>query len=170
MDPTFDKEKFLAATSVQEAMRLVEGVRKERDVPITSATLEGQPAMAMFAVAEDAEILVVGSRRRGEFVNVLLGSVRQHVVTDAHCPPWSSYQFPNAAHPSIRPGAGLRDWFTSPLVDTSQDLLTRHLVGTWIGNHDRHAVRSMPFDEGEAVARRCADTRRFPPQHILATA
>ena len=86
MDPSYDIEKSLAAAGAEETARLVEEARKERDVPMTWETIEGHPAMALLAVVEDADILVVGSRGHGGFVSALLGSVSQHVVAHARCP------------------------------------------------------------------------------------
>jgi nucleotide-binding universal stress UspA family protein len=86
MDPTFDTEESLAAAAAEEAVHLAEQARKERDVPMTWATVEGHPAMALLAVVEEGDILVVGSRGHGGFVSALLGSVGQHVVTHARCP------------------------------------------------------------------------------------
>jgi nucleotide-binding universal stress UspA family protein len=86
MDPTFDTEESLAKEAVEEAMRLVEGAGRKREVSMTWATVEGHPAMALLAVVEDGDILVVGSRGHGGFVGALLGSVTQHVVAHARCP------------------------------------------------------------------------------------
>lgn len=46
------------------------------------------PAHALLATAEadDADLIVVGSRGRGGFKSLLLGSVGEQVVTHAHCP------------------------------------------------------------------------------------
>jgi nucleotide-binding universal stress UspA family protein len=86
MDPSIDIEKSLEGAASEETTRLVEETRKERDVPITWETVEGHPAMALLAIAKDADILVVGSRGHGGFVSALLGSVSQHVVAHAQCP------------------------------------------------------------------------------------
>jgi nucleotide-binding universal stress UspA family protein len=86
MDPTFDTEESLASAAAEEAVHLAEETRKERDVPMTWATVEGHPATALLAVVEDADILVVGSRGHGGFVSALLGSVSQYVVSHARCP------------------------------------------------------------------------------------
>lgn len=48
--------------------------------------IEGQPAAALLKEAQDADMIVVGSRGRGGFANLLLGSVTQQVVHHAPCP------------------------------------------------------------------------------------
>ncbi|WP_335992097.1 universal stress protein [Glycomyces sp. MUSA5-2] len=47
---------------------------------------EGHPAKVLLKAAEEAKMLVVGSRGHGGFVGALIGSVSQHCVTHAHCP------------------------------------------------------------------------------------
>ena len=49
-------------------------------------TVEGQPAAVLVDEAERADMIVVGSRGRGGFANLLLGSVTQQVVHHATCP------------------------------------------------------------------------------------
>jgi len=55
-------------------------------VEIRSRAVEGNAATALLAASADAELLVVGSRGHGGFVEALLGSVSQHCVHHATCP------------------------------------------------------------------------------------
>jgi len=48
--------------------------------------MAGQPAEVLLKEAEQADMIVVGSRGRGGFSSLLLGSVSQQVVHHAHCP------------------------------------------------------------------------------------
>jgi nucleotide-binding universal stress UspA family protein len=48
--------------------------------------IEGRPAALLLKEAEHADMIVVGSRGRGGFASLLLGSVSQQVVHHAPCP------------------------------------------------------------------------------------
>ncbi len=52
----------------------------------TTAITDRRPAAALVGRAEGADMLVVGSRGRGGFSGLLLGSVSQQVATHAACP------------------------------------------------------------------------------------
>lgn len=54
-------------------------------VPVTEKVVEGHPAQVLIEQSKGAELLVVGSRGHGEFTGMLLGSVSEHVVTQAAC-------------------------------------------------------------------------------------
>jgi len=54
--------------------------------PVTLRVVKGQPAEVLTAASRSADLLVVGSRGRGGFVGMLLGSVSQHCVQHAACP------------------------------------------------------------------------------------
>ncbi|MET8946873.1 universal stress protein [Streptomyces sp. NPDC004542] len=53
---------------------------------VRTHVVHGNPADVLLRAAEGAEVLVVGSRGRGGFARVLLGSVGQHVAQHAGCP------------------------------------------------------------------------------------
>jgi nucleotide-binding universal stress UspA family protein len=56
------------------------------DIAIGSRVKEGHPAEVLVDASRGADLLVVGSRGHGEFAGMLLGSVSEHCVTNAHCP------------------------------------------------------------------------------------
>jgi nucleotide-binding universal stress UspA family protein len=56
------------------------------DVPVTGQAVRGRPAQTLIETARSADLLVVGSRGRGGFVNLLLGSISQQVATHAEVP------------------------------------------------------------------------------------
>ena len=55
-------------------------------VRIEPMLVEGAPASVLLEAAKDADMVVVGSRGGGGFVDLLLGSVGQQVVHHATCP------------------------------------------------------------------------------------
>ena len=55
-------------------------------VHITGMVLEGNAARVLLDASQDAELLVVGNRGHGGFVEALLGSTGQHLVEHATCP------------------------------------------------------------------------------------
>ena len=60
---------------------------REQVPPITVLARHGHPAEQLLAVAaEGAQLLVIGSRGRGGFTGLLLGSVGHHCVGRARCP------------------------------------------------------------------------------------
>jgi len=73
-----------ASAQLEEALHRVIGNREAPD--IERRVLEGPPAEVLLDAAQDAELLVLGSRGHGTLVGMLLGSVSQHCVHHAHCP------------------------------------------------------------------------------------
>jgi len=56
------------------------------DVVIQPMVVHGHPAPALVEASRGADLLVVGSRGHGEFTGMLIGSVSEHCVSNAHCP------------------------------------------------------------------------------------
>lgn len=66
------------ADVVREA--LGEAARVEQRV------MQGHPAQVIAEATERSQLVVVGSRGRGGFAGLMLGSVSRHVVVHAACP------------------------------------------------------------------------------------
>jgi nucleotide-binding universal stress UspA family protein len=55
-------------------------------VEVRSKVVQGNAAQALLNASAGADLLVVGSRGHGGFVEALLGSIGQHCVHHARCP------------------------------------------------------------------------------------
>lgn len=86
VDPSAESKEDLALAARIEVSRLEGESGPVDDIAISYEALEGHPAEVLLLAAQDAELLVVGSRGHGGFVGALLGSVSQHVVQHARCP------------------------------------------------------------------------------------
>lgn len=70
-----------------EATLADEGIGTDGDsIAVTARVVAGHPAEALLDAAEGAELVVVGSRGRGGFAGLVLGSVSQQVASHAPCP------------------------------------------------------------------------------------
>lgn len=80
------KEPFRAAAEVALRDTLERLDAESAGVEIDAALLEGRTATALVDEADGADLLVVGSRGRGGFVGLLLGSVSSECAHHARCP------------------------------------------------------------------------------------
>ena len=55
-------------------------------VPLRPLVAEGDPAESLITAAQDADVLVVGTRGRSPFAGLVLGSVSQRCAAAARCP------------------------------------------------------------------------------------
>jgi nucleotide-binding universal stress UspA family protein len=65
---------------------LTESLPEPAPVTVHGIVVEGTPADVLVEVARSAELLVVGTRGRGGFAGLLLGSVSQRCAERALCP------------------------------------------------------------------------------------
>jgi nucleotide-binding universal stress UspA family protein len=77
----------LERAAVASLSAVVDAVAPDR-VPVEQRVQRGDPASVLLRAAEEAgaDLLVVGSRGRGGFAGLLLGSVSQQCVHHATCP------------------------------------------------------------------------------------
>jgi len=78
-------------TALQVTDRLLdealgEARTRQLDVVLEAASLEGSPAGRLVERSTGASLLVVGSRGRGGFAGLILGSVSQQCIAHARCP------------------------------------------------------------------------------------
>ncbi len=74
----------VAETLAHEVVASVVG--ESPPVPVETLVRRGHPAEVLVEAAKGADLLVVGSRGRGGFTGMLLGSVSTQVVHHATCP------------------------------------------------------------------------------------
>jgi nucleotide-binding universal stress UspA family protein len=88
MSPSTDSFAEVAHNSAERvAEQAVKAARKAHaELDVTPLVVEGYPAYALGPAATGAGLLVVGSRGRGAFTGLVLGSVSHGVVQTAHCP------------------------------------------------------------------------------------
>ena len=77
--PEIDAKKMVEA-------ELAEVLGSDPGVEVSTAVEQGHPAQVLAEASKHASLIVVGSRGRGEFAGMLLGSVSRFLTSHAHCP------------------------------------------------------------------------------------
>ncbi len=85
----YEDEWVAKATAKAEAdlQQILDGVRSDTaEVTVHPVVVQGSAAQVLLERAKTADLLVVGTRGRGGFAGLLLGSVSQRCVEHATCP------------------------------------------------------------------------------------
>lgn len=81
-----DEEKIAESARERLIETVAEVTGQNPTVEIHPVALEGDPAQTLLAWSEDADLLVVGSRGRGGFARLALGSVSAKCAHHSRCP------------------------------------------------------------------------------------
>jgi nucleotide-binding universal stress UspA family protein len=84
--PTDEHVEHMSAEAERVVDRALSGLPVEGRPPIERQIVQGSPAQVLIDASQDADLLVVGSRGRGGFAELLLGSVSQQCAHHARCP------------------------------------------------------------------------------------
>jgi nucleotide-binding universal stress UspA family protein len=79
-----DADRAAAERALSDAVSAALG--DDPGVTVERLLVEDAPGEGLVALARDAELVVVGTRGRGNIASALLGSVSHHVVQHAPCP------------------------------------------------------------------------------------
>ena len=82
----FDEEKIREEARLLVAESVAGAAAEHPDVEWSTELAMGSAAQALVRRSESADLVVVGSRGRGGFTGLLLGSVSQSVLHHTHCP------------------------------------------------------------------------------------
>ena len=80
-EPSFEE---IAKDTLEEALKDAYG--SDRPALLTTVVQHGHPAQVLIERSTGAEMLVLGSRGRGGFAGLLLGSVSSECASHANCP------------------------------------------------------------------------------------
>jgi nucleotide-binding universal stress UspA family protein len=83
--PILEQSAACAKAALHQALEGL-GIEGSTSVPVRPLVVEGQPARVLVELARDADLLAVGSRGRGGFTGVMLGSVSQRCAGHSRCP------------------------------------------------------------------------------------
>lgn len=87
-----------ATQTLSKILATVEGEAATLGVDVKGEAVHGHPRHVLLELAEDADLLVVGSRGRGGFAGLLLGSVSSYCAKHSHGPV-AVIPLPSAPHP-----------------------------------------------------------------------
>ncbi len=82
----YSVEEITAGLVKMVEEQLADGRAKYPEVPVEIRVIRGRPEIALVEESRKAGLVVVGSRGRGGFAGLLLGSTSKHVLREAHCP------------------------------------------------------------------------------------
>lgn len=80
-----DRHPVIAAEEILASALAAAGVADDNKA-VSTIPVEGHPAEVLMQLAEQADLLVVGSRGHGRIFGALLGSISQYVASRAACP------------------------------------------------------------------------------------
>ena len=84
--PNFDQRDITAAEYAALDELLAGWREKYPDVEVTTEVVADNPSRILAKASRNAQLVVVGSRGRGGFRGLLLGSVSQQLLHHSHCP------------------------------------------------------------------------------------
>jgi nucleotide-binding universal stress UspA family protein len=109
---TVDWQHFAEEGQALVAESLAGWQKKYPDVTVSRHSVRGLPVESLVEQSENACLVVLGTRRRGGFAGLLLGSVSQGVMHRSHCPVAvvhgptevrADRKDPESAHPRLLP-------------------------------------------------------------------
>ena len=84
METDFAAYRAAGAETLERS--LADAAADSADVDVERRVVEGPPAPALLDAADEADLLVVGSRGHGGFAGLLLGSVSEQCAHHSPCP------------------------------------------------------------------------------------
>ncbi len=83
-DPSGTKHQAALTEHVKQIV--ADAINEYPDVPVEVRVVRGRPQEALVEASDGAGLVVVGSRGRGGFRGLLLGSTSKHVLRESHSP------------------------------------------------------------------------------------